>query len=360
MPTVDIVVVGASAGGLQALLDIVSDLPATLPAALIVVMHTPPDGVSRLPDILTRGGRIRASFAEADQPIESGHIYVAPPDRHLLVTRVGLTLNHGPRENGFRPAIDPLFRSAARIFGNRVMGVILSGALDDGAYGLKMIKERGGVAVVQDPEEAVLQSMPLSALQHAPVDHVLPAIDIAKLIVQSTGTRFEGSSMTTNKESEPQDGEEMTVGEMQKEFGPPSALTCPDCGGALWEIVDGQLVRYRCHTGHQYSADGLDSGQRDVVEQALWTAVRVLEEHADLRLRMSRRADTAGLDTVSNSFADSARAAHAQAQSIRDVLIHNGAAPASAPGPAQTSVRVRSSRSSRRHMKKTTAVRRRT
>lgn len=361
MPTVDVVVVGASAGGLQALRDIVSALPAELPATVLVVVHTPPDAISLLPDILSRAGRLRVSFAQQDQALESGHIYVAPPNRHLLVTRVGLTLNHGPRENGFRPAIDPLFRTAARVFGDRVMGIVLSGALDDGAYGLKLIKEGGGIVVVQDPGEAVVQSMPLSALQHVTVDHVLPADAIGKLIVSLTGTVFEGTTiMASRKESEPLDAKEMTVEEMQREFGPPSALTCPDCGGALWEIVDGQLVRYRCHTGHSYSADGLDSGQRDSVEEALWTAIRVLEEHADLRTRMSRRADLAGLDNVSNGFADTARAAHLQAQSIRDVLIHSGAAPAATPATAWTTLRATSPRTSRRRVKKTSAGRGRT
>lgn len=209
------------------------------------------------------------------------------------------------------------------------MGVVLSGALDDGAYGLKPIKDAGGIAVVQDPNEAAVQSMPLSAMQYVAVDHVLTATQIAQLIAESAGTRFEGSTaVARTKETDPvETREEITIEEMKQEFGPASALTCPDCGGALWEIVDGQLVRYRCHVGHQYSPDGLDSGQRDVVEEALWTAVRVLEEHADLRSRMSRRAGVAGLSAVSSSFADSAQAAEAQAQTLRDVLVSTGMPP---------------------------------
>jgi two-component system, chemotaxis family, protein-glutamate methylesterase/glutaminase len=327
---IDIVVIGASAGGLQALLDILGALPEGLPVPIVAVVHTPASRESNLPQVLAGVGPLRSSFVDRDQVLEPGHVYVAPPDYHVLITRIGATLNHGPKENGFRPAIDPLFRSAARTYGPRVMGVILSGALDDGAYGLKLVKDAGGMAVVQDPEQALVQSMPLSALQYVAVDHVLRTAGIASLITESTRpTSEERNTMPREKEkeTEPAGQEEITIEQMKQEFGDASALTCPDCGGALWEIIDGQLVRYRCHVGHQYSQEGLDSGQRDVVEEALWTAVRVLEEHADLRTRMSRRADLAGLNTVSTGFLDSAQAAHVQAQAIRDVLIANGMPP---------------------------------
>src|SRR5688572_23767092 len=325
MAAVDVVVIGASAGGLQALSNILAELPAQLRAAILAVVHTPPERTSNLPAVLSRAGAVPVQFVTRDQVLECGHVYVAPPDYHVLATQIGATLNHGPKENGFRPAIDPLFRSAAKIYGPRAMGVILSGALDDGAYGLKLIKDAGGIAVVQDPEEAVVQSMPLSALRNVAVDHILTASAIAQLITESSVTAHEGRPpMARQKEQSEPVEDEVTIEEMNKEFGPASALTCPDCGGALWEIVDGQLARYRCHVGHQYSSEGLDSGQRDVVEEALWTAVRVLEEHADLRSRMSRRADVAGLEAVSTGFAESAQSAHAQAQTIRDVLVANG------------------------------------
>jgi two-component system, chemotaxis family, protein-glutamate methylesterase/glutaminase len=330
MGAIDIVVIGASAGGLQALLDILGALPEDLSVPILAVVHTPPSRESNLPQVLSAVGPLRSSFVTRDQVLEPGHVYVAPPDYHVLITRIGATLNHGPKENGFRPAIDPLFRSAARIHGPRAMGVILSGALDDGAYGLKLVKDAGGIAVVQDPEQALVQSMPLSALQYVAVDHVLRTAGIATLITESTRPKAEERNTMPRekeKESEPVGQEEITIEQMKQEFGDASALTCPDCGGALWEIIDGQLVRYRCHVGHQYSQEGLDSGQRDVVEEALWTAVRVLEEHADLRTRMSRRADLAGLNTVSTGFLDSAQAAHVQAQAIRDVLIANGMPP---------------------------------
>ena len=345
MAGVEIVVIGASAGGVQALLEILSKLPRDLRVALLVVVHTPSGRASNLPDILSRGGNLPASFVRRDQILEPGHVYVARPDYHMLVTHTGATLNHGPKENGFRPAIDPLFRTTARIYGARAMGVILSGALDDGAYGLKLITDAGGVAVVQDPKEAMVQSMPLSALQYVGDDRVLTTAGIAKLITESAEHYDEGSAVMARPKTESEPVQvELTIEEMNQEFGPASALTCPDCGGALWEIVDGQLVRYRCHVGHLYSADGLDSGQGDVVEQALWTAVRVLEEHADLRSRMSRRATIAGLDAVSSGFADSAETAHTQAQAIRDVLIANELPPSLKPARVPATPRSRAAR----------------
>ena len=362
MPRLNLVVIGASAGGLQALLDIFLELTPQVAVPILVVVHTPAGRESNLPDVLSRGSNLPVSFVERDQVLRNGHVYVAPPDQHVLVTGTGATLNHGPKENGFRPAIDPLFRSAARIHGSRVMGIILSGALDDGVYGLKMIKDAGGVTVAQDPAEAVVPSMPLSALRYVAVDHVLRTRSIAALISESAGTPEEKTAMARKtKHDDPDQQPSMTIDEMKRAYGPASALSCPDCGGALWEIEDGQLVRYRCHVGHQYSSQGLDNGQNDVVEEALWTAVRVLEEHADLRARMSRRADMAGLDAVSSSFAESADLAHRQAQSIRDVLVANGmpaigtspngspvpSRPAAAPLKARTAAKRKASKTRR-------------
>ena len=186
MSTVDIIVIGASAGGLQAWREILAGVPPGIGVPILGVLHMPAERRSNLAQVLSRAGKLAVSFANANQHLEGRHVYVAPPDYHLLVTNIGATLNHGPKEHGFRPAIDPLFRSAARVRGSRVMGIILSGALDDGVDGLKMIKDAGGIAIVQDPNEAVVQSMPLSALQHVAVDHVLSAAGIAQLISEST------------------------------------------------------------------------------------------------------------------------------------------------------------------------------
>lgn len=190
----DLVVIGASAGGVEALSQLVAGLPAELPAALLVVLHTPPTRDSRLPAILCRAGVLPAAHARDGERIRPGRIYVAPPNYHLTVDSESLRLIQGPTEKGFRPAADPLFRTAAQAYGARVVGVVLSGALDDGAAGLVAIKQRGGVTVAQDPDEALLASMPRSAIRFEHVDYVLPAAAVAALLVRLAGsTGIEGS-----------------------------------------------------------------------------------------------------------------------------------------------------------------------
>jgi two-component system chemotaxis response regulator CheB len=318
----DLVVIGASAGGLEALISLIQALPEHLPAAVIVVIHTRADSSSYLPRILARRTPLPVEFAQHHGEIEHGRIYVSPPDFHVLVADGHTMLSRGPKENGFRPAIDPLFRSASRAKADAVIGVVLSGGLDDGTYGLQTIKDAGGVTVVQSPDEAIVAGMPQSAIRHVKPDYVLGAKEIGQLIATMSGTSVAGeTSMARRADLEPQDpGDTTEVLDMQKIFGPPTGLTCPDCGGALWEIKDGQLYRYRCHVGHQYSSEGLDVEQHDAVEGALWSAVRVLEEHAELRRRMASRATHAGLATVSQGFETSARDSQRQAAEIRALL----------------------------------------
>jgi two-component system chemotaxis response regulator CheB len=267
-----------------------------------------------------------------------------------------LSVVHGPRENGFRPAIDPLFRSAARAFGPRVIGVVLSGALDDGAYGLGVVKQLGGVAIVQQPEDALVPSMPANAIRAAEVDHVVPSADIAALIERLAGGSVdeeedEDRAMGATEPEAQQAGREVPVGEMVRQTGPPSGLTCPDCGGALWELDEGRLVRYKCHVGHRFSAETLGAEQVSAIEGALWSAVRILEEHAELRTQLSKRAQDAGLAEVAGGFGDRARELHEQALQLRRVLF--GRAPDAADvaadsPPATPTRRSRSGRSSRR------------
>lgn len=179
----DIVVIGASAGGLWVLEKLVAGLPADLPAAVFIVVHLSAKFPSWLPYILQKSGKLPAVHAVDGAAIEPGRIYVAPPDRHLLVKPEYMRVVLGPKENRFRPAIDPLFRTAALAYGKRVVGVVLSGLLNDGTAGLIDIKEQGGVAIVQDPQEAMFPSMPESAIEHAAVDHILPVADIARVLV---------------------------------------------------------------------------------------------------------------------------------------------------------------------------------
>jgi two-component system chemotaxis response regulator CheB len=358
MPERDIVVIGASAGGLEPLKTIIDGLHGAPPMAVLVVTHTGATNGSVLPQILARQSPWTVALATDGETLQHGRIYVARPDCHLMLTRSGLSVSHGPRENGFRPAIDPLFRTAARVYGPRVIGVLLSGALDDGTYGLSVVKENGGLAVVQHPDDAVVPSMPLSAIRHVEVDYILPSREIAPLIASLGGGPVQGASaMAGSKDQESQLPEvEVEISEMERDLGPPTGLTCPDCGGALWELQDGKIVRYKCHVGHQYSPDALASEQSELVEGALWTAVRVLEEHAELRMRLSQRAEAAGIMSVSQGFAESARESQAQAHQIRALLFDHSfdtaeAEPAGTGRPvakrAQSADRPRSKRKAR-------------
>jgi two-component system, chemotaxis family, protein-glutamate methylesterase/glutaminase len=345
MSRIELVVIGASAGGLDGLLTIVRDLPPRLPATVIVVVHN--NGRSNLPGILARAGTLPVVVPEDGDPLVHGRILVPPQDHHLLVSRRGVILNSGPRENGFRPAIDPLFRTAAQAYGTGVAGVILSGGLDDGTYGMQVIKAAGGITIVQDPNEASIPSMPMSAIANVEIDYIASAAKIGELLVTLCGQRAKGrATMAVSKRPEPQDQSgEMQVASMVHTFGPPSGITCPDCGGALWEIREGKLVRYRCHVGHQFTSDGLEAGQRDSVEGALWSAVRALEEQTDFRQRLAGRAASAGLTAVQDKFAEGARESHRQASAIRAVLFNRRdpelPEPAAAAAPPRSRARAK-------------------
>ncbi len=353
-----VVVIGASAGGLQALTTIVEQLPRSLPACVLIVMHA---SSSVLPQILNRFSSLPVAFAKDGDSLDSGHVYVAPPNFHLLVGARGVMLVQGPRENGFRPAIDPLFRTAAREFGPRVIGVVLSGALSDGTYGLSAIKHHGGLTIVQDPKDALLPSMPQSAIDVG-VAHVLAATDIAHEIERGARGIADAqgrAKMPRTNQLEPQESTQDTeIRDMNALFGPPSGLTCPDCGGALWHIEDGQIVRYQCHVGHQYAPENLEAAQRDGIDGALWTAVRVLEEHANLKSRMAKRAADGGLAGVSEGYREGARDAHEQARRLRLVLFSLNNGKRSTVEEARSRVRNRSTRATAKTQNRRTNSRR--
>jgi two-component system chemotaxis response regulator CheB len=359
MPNHDVIVIGGSAGALEPLKRIVELLPDTLAASVFIVIHTKAEGDGVLPEILRRRTRIGVAFARDHDPIEPRRIYIAPPNCHLLVARSEVRVVRGPRENGFRPAVDPLFRTAATTFGARVVGVVLSGALGDGAYGLSVIKHHGGVAVVQDPSDATFNSMPYRALAAVDADYVAAADDIAAIIARlcsepaNDARRATGQgekTMARSKDSEPQlPSDDSDVAAMEKRYGAASSLTCPDCGGALWEVEEGRVLRYQCHVGHQYAPDVLDTEQRDAVDGALWSAVRALEEHSELKRRMARRAESTGLSTVAEGFKESARDAHRQAQQIRTVLFSTKD---SSSGAVETTKRAVASRRPERRRRK--------
>lgn len=317
-----LVVIGASAGGLPALYAILGELPPSLPAAIVVVVHTRSAG-GLLPEILRRRTSLRVETATDGSPLAAGTVYVAPADRHVLIGKGGLRVVRGPRENGFRPAVDPLFRTAARVRGAAVVGVILSGALDDGSYGLSAIVRAGGTAIVQDPEDADVPSMPAAALRQTHVHAVLPADQIGSAIVRvcQDHPAPETSPMPIPEDPDPQRQADYTeVADMETLHGRPTPISCPACGGALWETIQEGVLRYACHVGHQYAPGSLLAEHGEAVAQALWTAVRILEQHAELRERMSARAESQGMLLVAEGFAEESRDYHVQAQSIRKLV----------------------------------------
>ena len=257
----DIIVVGASAGGVEALSGLAESLPADLPAAVFVVLHLPPDARSLLPQILDRAGPLPAAHPADGAPIEHGRIYVAPPDHHLLVHRGTVRVVRGPRENGHRPAVDPLFRTASLAYGARVAGVVLSGALDDGTSGLIVIKRRGGISIIQDPAEAAFPSMPVSALENDHVDYSLPAAEIGPLLAElaRTPVQEEGGTDVPNETHREAAMAELQSGAVHdpNRPGTASGFTCPECHGALWELQEDGLLRFRCRVGHAFSAESL-------------------------------------------------------------------------------------------------------
>lgn len=313
----DIIVVGASAGGVLALSELVASLPADLPAAVFAVLHVNPHCPSALPAILNRASALPVLHPKDGERIQAGRVYVAPPDRHLMVQDGQVRLSYGPAENGHRPAVDVLFRTAARAHGPRVVGVVLTGSLDDGTAGLAHVKQYGGLAVVQDPEEADYPSMPESALRHVAVDHVLPIAGMGPLLDQLARAPLpEPLPLPSEEEVEKSD---LEIENEQK--GVPSGLTCPDCAGVLWEKVTGTLVHFRCRTGHAFSPESLAARQAETLESALWAAVRSLEENASLARRLERRLREAGSTGLATGrFLRRAEMAEQHAARLRELL----------------------------------------
>lgn len=292
MPRRDLVVVGASAGGVEALRELVRDLPGDLDATVLVVLHLPSSAFSALPMILSRVGQLDCFSAEDGRPLKPGTVFVAPPDRHLLVRDGHVVLGRGPKENGHRPAVDPLFRSAARWYGPRAVGVVLSGTLDDGAAGLTSIAERGGAAVVQTPAEALYDGMPCAALRAVPDALQASGLELAKVIVQLCSEEVGDDPSPANRELEMEtDIPELDEGALNDENRPgrPAGMTCPDCNGAMFQIEEGNIIRFRCRVGHAWSSESLLLEQVEAAEAALWAAIRTLEEKAALHRDLAAR-----------------------------------------------------------------------
>jgi two-component system chemotaxis response regulator CheB len=310
---IGLVVIGASAGGVEALRRLVSDLPPDLPAAVCIVLHIAPGSPSALAAILDRASRLSCRPAVDNEPLRAGEVLVAPPDHHLTISDGRVEVSIGPRENGHRPSVDVLFRTAAEALNGRVIGVILSGTRDDGTAGLALIKAHGGSAVVQDPREALYPGMPASAIAHVHVDEVVPIEQIAEVVVRLVREQAARNPGPTGAEDPvPDDPGELA--------GNPIISICPECGGVLSEHREAGMTQWRCRVGHRYSPESLADAQAEDVEAGLWAAVRALEDRQALLERMAVQLEARHQPRSARSFSRRAREAAAQAQAVRRAL----------------------------------------
>jgi two-component system chemotaxis response regulator CheB len=323
----DLIVIGGSAGGIEALKEIVARLPADFPAAVLVVLHTSGSWPGLLPKILGRATVLHVSHPADGTPMRAGHIYIAPPDYHMLVKGNVLRVLRGPRENLHRPAIDPLFRSAAVARGARVIGVIVTGMLDDGTSGLVVVKARGGTAIVQDPATAMFAPMPGHALEQVPDALVLPVEKIGDELVRLVRTGVAEGKF--GSQSRPDSTEALETDFLEQELpqldaaerpGQPSRFACPDCGGVLWEIEEKGRLRYRCRVGHAFTERHLSAEQQHATETALWSALRALEESGALYQRLTNRAIQDGHPDAALRYQERADNTDQNARVLREFL----------------------------------------
>ena len=308
MPKRDIIVVGASAGGIGVLETVLSSLPWDFPGAVFIVLHTSQYSPGLLPEILNRISRVPVLYAVHKAPILPARIYVAPAgQRHMLLERGKILLQAGPRENRSRPSIDGLFRSASHAYGSQVVGVILTGNLDDGSAGLADIKSRGGLAIAQDPAEAMAPSMPTNAIESTEVDFVLPAQEIGPKLVElaSSESVFEMQPISNG-------GRKMAAGGQ--------TYACPECGGVLEEVEESNMLRFRCRVGHMYSPDSLMADQTEAVEKALWAAIRSMEEQAEFSDRLAAKSRQKKQARLARRFSEKAETNRENAGLLRDLL----------------------------------------
>src|SRR5215216_2035202 len=308
------IVIGASAGGYHVVVDIISQLPANLPVPVFVVIHIPASEPSYLPAILSKAGRLPAINPLDGAIIEPGYIYVAPPDHHILISDGRIAVKRGPKENGFRPSIDALFRSAAYAYGPGAIGVVLSGALNDGTSGLWSIKRLGGTAIVQDPYEAEYTSMPRSALEYVEADYSLPSTEIGALLARLANEQLTQEVMMGNdieNDLRKRIGREVQLASGTNispknvlELGELSAFTCPECHGSLVKITEGKFSRFRCHTGHGFTEDALLEAVMQSIGKMIWQVTRGLQETEMLLEHIGQHSRGAGdTDRAKNFFA---------------------------------------------------------
>jgi two-component system chemotaxis response regulator CheB len=330
----DIVVVGGSAGALEGLFALVQDVPESLDASICVVLHSAESGLALVPRLLQRRSRLAIRVAADGDRVRRGHLYLPPPDHHLLLKPGRVIVNRGPKQNRFRPAIDPLFVSAATAYGPRAVGILLSGLLDDGVHGLSEIRRAGGIVVVQDPDDAPIPVLPINALQAVRADHVVAASGMGRLLetLSISPARKTAASRQSRKAQSRKAKKETRL--MQSDptripKDPPSPFTCPECDGALW-LTPGTTPMYRCHVGHAYTPSALLAGQKEVSDQSTWRALRSLEEQAEMHRRFVPADAAAG---EPRDFRRHAAALERRALILRRILIEREPGPR--PGSAQ-------------------------
>jgi two-component system chemotaxis response regulator CheB len=324
-PAPTLVVVGASAGGVEALTALAAGLPSDLDAAVCVVLHLPAGAESRLADILSRAGGLPATQARDSERLARGRIYVAPPDRHLAVRDGHVVVARGPHENGVRPSIDVLFRSAALSYGRRTVAAVLSGTRDDGVAGATAVGARRGCVMVQDPDDSLFATLPANTVARDHPDRVLPLADLAPAITSAVNRLSEEVEVRENGDGEMSLETEyatLDASALGRDAPPgePSVYGCPACGGVLWEVDDADLLRFRCRVGHAYTADGVVDGQGESIETALWTAIRALQERAQLSDRLAERLGRAGAERSRRRFEAIAAEAREQAETVRRLI----------------------------------------
>lgn len=301
MPKQDIFVIGASAGGIEGLQQLLQQLPADFPGSLFIVVHLLPRTRSYLPEVLGKSASLPVKHPEDGESIEWGCIYVAPPDLHLVIEHSHVHLSRGPKEQHHRPCINVTFRSAALSYGERVAGVVLTGELDDGTAGLWEIKRRGGVSIVQNPEEAAFPSMPLSALREVEADYVVNIAGMGDLF-----TRLASDSGEHKRT-------ELEGAKLEPRI---TDLTCPDCRGTIWEVSRGNGKEFRCRVGHTFSPKAMLSEHSASQEKALYSAVVALEEGASLATRLADQFES----PLSDRLRAEARERQLQAETIAGIL----------------------------------------
>jgi two-component system chemotaxis response regulator CheB len=318
----DILAFGTSAGGVEALIFLAKSFPANFPASIIITIHLPSHFNSSLDDILSRSGPLSAAFATNGAMLRKGRIYIAPPGSHLLIDGDHLSLGIGPRENNVRPAIDPMLRSAAVCCAHRSIGVVLTGTLSDGASGLQALSQCGGMTVVQDPSDAAFSEMPLTAVNRAKPDHVvhlqsMPAL-LESLVHQPAGEAAPAPP-TVQYEVEIARSGRASMSDMDR-IGRRSVLSCPDCGGVMWELDEGGVPRYRCHVGHAYTEELMSLAVDESLRRALASALRALDERAALVTKLEEQAVKEGRSTLAQSWARRGREFAREAAVIEEAM----------------------------------------